>query len=54
MWKSLIIHSLIQRITIQGPSCLIFFFNIKAFYPSARRSSLLRSLHDRGVVVAML
>ena len=54
MWTSLQIHSLIQRITMQGPNCLVFFFDIKACYPSVRRSSLLRSLYDRGVVLAML
>ena len=54
MWTSLQVYSLVQRITELGPNCLAFFFDIKACYPSVRRSSLLRSLYDRGVVQGML
>ena len=54
MWATLQVQSLMEKIAAGGKNFLVLFFDLTSAYPSCRRSSLLKSLYNRGVAGPML
>ena len=54
MWATLQVQSLLEKIAAGGKNFLVLFFDLTSAYPSCRRSSLLKSLYNRGVAGPML